>query len=307
MRYIKVIWMVLLLLPCFMWGQAKVGTAEGQFLEIGVSARVTGMGEAFLGVANDASAVYYNPGGVGTLSRREVFISHNSYVAGISHEFLSVVYPVPSIAGVLAFSATALTTGDMIETTPSFPEGTGKTFNASCLAAGITYSAMLTDRFSAGVTWKFINEGYADITANSWAVDIGTFYRTEFHDIRLGMNMSNFGPDVKFINQSAALPMNFHFGVAGEVIDNGMHRLTVAVDGAHPNDNLEKFQIGGEYWYRNMIALRLGRKFNYDTETFSAGAGLKLPLGAYTAKLDYSVSDMGYLKLTQRFSLGVEF
>jgi hypothetical protein len=67
---VRILWMpLLLLLPGLLYGQAKVGTAGAQFLELGVSARAVAMGEAFVAVANDATAVYYNPAGLTQCSR----------------------------------------------------------------------------------------------------------------------------------------------------------------------------------------------------------------------------------------------
>ena len=42
----------------------KVGTFDGQFLKIPVGARAKGMGGAFVGVADDPSAVFWNAAGI---------------------------------------------------------------------------------------------------------------------------------------------------------------------------------------------------------------------------------------------------
>src|SRR4030067_719034 len=53
--------LIMLALPFkSVWVQAKTGTAGAKFLQVGVSARAVGMGEAFLGIADDASAIFYN-------------------------------------------------------------------------------------------------------------------------------------------------------------------------------------------------------------------------------------------------------
>ena len=74
----KCLWLVLmsLLLPGVLLAQAKVGTAGAQFLEIGVSARAIGMGEAYVAVSNDATAMYYNPAGLTQLYDREAVFTH---------------------------------------------------------------------------------------------------------------------------------------------------------------------------------------------------------------------------------------
>jgi hypothetical protein len=299
---------VLLLLPALVFGQAKVGTAAAQFLEIPVGARSVGMGDAFLATANDVSAVYYNPAGLTNLTRSEVGFTHNIWVAGISHDFAAFALPVRRLGGVLGISAIALTTGDMVERTIGQPEGTGRTFTASDLAVGITYSRKMTDRFSAGITWKYIGEYYADVKSHSWAADVGALYVTDFNGMRIGMNMSNFGPDITMLKNAYPLPMAFNAGLAMEAIESGPHKLTVGWNWSHPNDNLEKFQVGTEYWLDDMFAFRVGYKFGaWDADRFSVGIGTKIPVSTTTLKVDYAFSEMQELRFVHRFSLGAEF
>lgn len=308
MKRMNIIIALALLVPLVLFGQAKVGTAAAQFLEIPVGARSAGMCDAFIATANDASAIYYNPGGLANLTRKEATLTYTKWPSNIDHSFAAYIMPMPQLGGVVGVSMIALTTGDMIERTPGRPEGTGRTFSASDFSAGVTYARKMTDRFSVGITWKYVGEYYADVKAHSWAMDIGTLYRTAFRTLRIGMNMSNFGPDITFKKSPYPLPMCFHLGLAGEVYESGPHKVTFAWEGSHPNDNLEKFQVGTEYWFNNMFAVRAGYKFGaWDAERFGAGAGARLPLGEINLKVDYSYSDMQELKSVHRFSLGFEF
>jgi hypothetical protein len=229
--------------------------------------------------------------------------------------------PIDMTGGFAAISIYSLNTGDMDETTIFNPEGTGRTFSAQDLAIGLTYSQSITDRFSTGATWKFINESYADISASTWAFDVGTIYRTEFKDVRIGMSITNFGPDIKFITESAPLPMTFHLGIAGEAIDNDTHKLTLGFELSHPNDNLEKFNFGTEYWWKKMVALRAGIKTVPDTAgsvmeipltglhmiDWNVGAGYIMPISTYTFKIDYALSKQPYFDPVHRFTFGMEF
>ena len=81
--------------------------------------------------------------------------------------------------GTLGFSLTSLTMADMVVRTVEMPEGTGEYFSASDLAAGISYARPLTDRFSIGFTAKFIQEAIWHETADAFAVDVGTIFKTD--------------------------------------------------------------------------------------------------------------------------------
>jgi hypothetical protein len=258
-------WLVCLAIisiPPIVWGQAKVGTTGVQFLKIGPSARAVGMAEAFIPVADDAAAVFYNPGGLVQLIRGDAMISLVTLPADIKYGFIGAAQPLPQLNAAMAVSLTYLTTDQMDVTTPVAPNGTGETFNATDFAAGVTYSQRLTDKFSVGGTVKFVNESLADERATGWAADVGTFYNTGWKNLCIAMSICNFGPDLNFVDSPFPLPINFKFGASIPALNSQEHRLLVAVEGSHPNDNLEQLAIGAEYGYRNFAFLRIGKKIN---------------------------------------------
>jgi len=308
MRGLKfLILVVLLLLPGVLYGQAKVGTAGAQFLELGVSARAVAMGEAFVALANDATAVYYNPAGLTQLYDREVAFTHIDYPADISYEFAALAYPLYDFGGTLGLGVYMLDAGDITETTYEYPTGTGRTFGAKEYAVGLSYGRSLTDRFSLGVTLKFIDELYEAERASGWSADVGTSYDTGFRNFRISMVITNFGPDMKFLSESHPLPINFKFGGAINVLDGSTHKATLALEGWHPSDNLEKYNAGLEYSYGDRYFVRVGEKFNYDVGGFSVGGGLNLPLSSVHLRLDYAYRDLGLLEEAHRFSVGLVF
>ena len=192
---------VLLLYPSLSFGQAKVGTAGAQFLEIGVSARAIGMGEAFLGVADDASALYYNPGGLSLLTQKEVAFTHVITLPASIMSSSGWSCRLRSLAGTFGAAFYMLTMDDIPVTNYKYPSGTGQTFTSSDYAFGLTYSAGLTDRFSVGITAKYITQLLATYKATGWAADLGTYYDTGFRNFKICMSIANFGPDMTFITR----------------------------------------------------------------------------------------------------------
>ena len=117
----------------------------------------------------------------------------------------------------------------------------------------------------------------------------------------------NNGSDSLTSYQPYSMPMNFKIGLAMDVIDQGPNHLVVEVDGVHPADNVEQVNIGAEYWYNNMIALRGGYRVNTDEEGLTAGAGFRVPLGDKALSLDYAWQDFNRLEMVHRASLGFAF
>ncbi|MBN2602370.1 MAG: PorV/PorQ family protein, partial [Candidatus Marinimicrobia bacterium] len=174
---------------------APVGTAVAQFLEIGLGARSTGMGEAVTAVVDDASAVFWNPAGLADVQSISVYSAYNTWYAGISFGGLAAALKIGNL-GTIALSSVYLMTDDMEITTIENPNGTGEYFTISNLSLGLTYSRYLTDKVSIGVTTKLVQEAYWDYSYTTWALDLGTMYRTGFHGLNIAMSILHFGPEV---------------------------------------------------------------------------------------------------------------
>ncbi len=83
-------------LLCGVLGPAQAQNKyAAEFLKIGVGARALGMGGAFVSVADDASAVYWNPAGLTFLTRGQVLGMHAEQFGGeVAHDFMSATYPL---------------------------------------------------------------------------------------------------------------------------------------------------------------------------------------------------------------------
>ena len=120
--------------------------------------------------------------------------------------------------------------------------------------------------------------------------------------------------EARLSTESFPLPLAFKLGVALDLLGaeeaffkNKDHRITLAVDGIHPNDGEEKLQFGIEYSIYNTLFLRGGYKVNYDTQKYTGGAGMKFSIGQRTFAVDYAYVDMDVLDSTHRISLMIGF
>ncbi len=127
------------------------------------------MGGNFVARADDASALFWNPAGAAIITDYKMTFGHTLWFADLTHDYFGMV--VPWSEGAIGLSVVALNTGEGEVTTIAEPEGTGLTWDVSDLAVGLTYARPLTDRFSVGITGKYINESLYNESASTFAVD----------------------------------------------------------------------------------------------------------------------------------------
>jgi hypothetical protein len=328
-----------ILLPMGLCAQnfTKVGTSAAQFLKIPVGAKAASMGNAFASVADNATAVYWNPAGIAGLDRMQGSLAHSSWIAGLTHDFIGVVIPVGDRSSV-GISGIALQCEKIEQTTVESPEGTGTYFDALDMALGITYARAMTDYVDIGATVKYVSQRIWSESAQTFAVDFGALLRTGFKDMKLGLSFQNFGPGMKMsgremirqLDQDPAssanpyveavlqtqewdLPTSYRLSTSMSFIgENGMFqfgdsRLLIALDAIHPNDSPEHFSVGGDYEFLGTFAIRGGYVFNTDEEGLTLGAGLKIPVGETSLVFDYAYAEFGLLGYVQHFTLSASF
>ena len=314
---------------------SKKGTTAASFLSISQGARAAAMGSAFVAVADDWSAMYWNPAGIATTPNGVTF-DHTQWFADIGYNFVAGSVNLGSI-GAIGMSLTSSTIGDMKVTTVNAPDGTGEVFNMSQVAFSVAYAIQLTDNFAIGFNPKFVYERIWKMSANAMAIDMGVKYRTPFDGIVLGMSISNFGQKMRMTGQNAvvlydadpassanngrvpaemstgdwALPLNFRVGLAYQPSLGDMHRLVLAVDAMHPSDDYESVNVGGEYTFDGFLSFRGGYKALFlkeSEESFSLGFGIRQQImGHLSLSADYCYVNFGRLNDIQKISVSMGF
>ena len=317
---------------------SKVGTTAAAFLEIGPGSVATSMGGAFVSVANDATALYWNPSGIADFTNNEVTIFHANWIASTYFDYAALVIPLGEV-GNLGFSFTSFTMADEMVRTVDLPEGTGEFFSAGDIAVGLSYARKLTDRFAIGFTVKYIQETIWHESASAIAIDAGTIFRTDlFNGLTIGASISNFGTQMKLngsdirtfarVNptllgsndqvpynielDSWDLPFLFQIGISTNIIKNDDYRFLVSVDALHPNNNYESMNIGGQFSFRDFLFIRGGFRnlFLTDSEgglTLGVGVNSKLLFSDDFVSFDYAYRNFGRLDNVHTLSVDIKF
>ena len=301
-------------------GGQKVGTTSFVFLKIGVGAKAVAMGETFVSLADDATACYWNPAGIAFIRNSSLCFTHTDWFLDIIYDYSSVVFPVGTYSSI-GIELGGLHSGYMEETDEYHPFGTGRYFYFGDYFTGINYARLISDRFSFGFTVKLITEILGDLKSYGYALDLGTLYHIGYRDIRVGVSLSNLGPDVRPQGiyqdengvekkyEAFSLPIVYRMGVSGFLFSN----LKGAFQIDKPSDNVETFKVGFEFTPIKNFLLRGGYRLNNRgpgrsliSSGLSLGAGFKAKLKNKIFSLDYSISGMGYIGDVQRLSINLE-
>ncbi|HVP37169.1 MAG TPA: PorV/PorQ family protein [Terriglobales bacterium] len=284
---------------CYL-GEGEVGTTGANFLKVGIGARASGMGGAFVGIADDATSIYWNTAGLSQLSQQEVIFVHQKWYQDVNFEYLGYSLPVAS-RHTLGLSITYLNLGDFQGYDAS--DNPISDFSAYGTVLGLAYSYKVSPSVSLGVGLKGIQEKLENEKAASFALDFGFICRRGKFSI--GAAYTNLGTSMKFIQENEPLPGKFTFGFGYKFFQD---QLSLAWDFDLPDDNKPILKQGIEYGYKESLFLRMGYEYETSAQNLE-GTGLSLGGGFKfsTWEVDYNYSPNQVLGGSHRISLSYRF
>src|SRR5262249_40730649 len=234
----------------------KVGTFDGQFLKIGFGARAAGMGGAFVAVSDDASSLFWNAAGLARIDpdKSQVELDHANWPGDLNYDVAAYAFHFKRIPGAIGLQARSLNMNPMVETDSYHPDptvGTGRTFDAGMMLFGLTYARSYTDKFSAGLSANYVQEGLAEFSQSTFTFDVGTLYDVGTLGMKIGMAIQNIGSQIKFIDREARMPAIFRVGASANLLSQAQSKLLGSFEFSHPPDNSERVNAGVEYQFHN--------------------------------------------------------
>ena len=340
----KIIILIFLLYAQSIFGQEEVnkfGTTSANFLKLEVGARAVSLAGAFTAIANDVTALKWNPAGIAYLNKITALYNNTNLYAGIKHQFMGLVLPM-GLNNFFGLSFNYVDIGRIEKTTVDSPDGTGFFFENYNMAVGVSYSRMLTDRITLGITGRWIHEQIWEQKADGFSGDIGIIFTPDVSGLRIGMSITNFGPDMTMDNsplttfayeprenregvgnrnleaqyqvEKYPMPISFQMGAMfdlmgpkSNLITNNSNRISFVIEVNDAFDNAMRTKYGLEYEWRNILALRTGYKQNYDLASFSWGCSIKIPLRTMDIRFDYAMADYGDLGSINVTSIQIGF
>lgn len=275
-------------------GQDGQAGMPGAYLYTGVGARALGMGGAFTAVANDVTAIYWNPAGLATQDPFQVSFMHSILYLDTAMDFLAASAPTKSY-GSFGIAFLALTSGEFEQRT-ALNEVVGN-FDTRDMAILLSWSKEVSQNISFGLNYKFVNQKILEFSGSGHGLDVGVKARL-FDRMDAGLVLANIlTPKMKLTQESETYPLQIRAGVASTFMNEN---LLVSLEMSRINGwDKAQMHLGTEYRLMNNLAFRLGM----DDESVTFGAGFTFN----SLNVGYANAEKSELGASHRFSLDYAF
>lgn len=283
---------LIVLAAALLAGAARVRADQaGQIYNVGAAARPIGMGGAFTAVAQDASALYYNPAGLGMMQNRQISLLQASLYGGAALQYLNYGQNFGKTPGGWSLEMIKLGIGG-VQGRDAFNQSTGGiSYQETGLGFGMGWRGVGVPEFSFGWKVKQLKRQLGSSSDSFMAADFGGQYGTFFHDrMTLGAVVQN-AVKMRKGDTEDQLPTIVRFGAAYRVAGPLMLAMDLGSD--------KQFSFGTEYTL-GFAALRAGMMAN----GFTFGAGFTFHR---SFSLDIAMVQNAQLGMNQRVSLGYKF
>jgi len=263
MSFTKIIVLLalLLLLPHMVLADGDAGQA-GEFLRYGVGARALGMGRAFTAVADDASAIYWNPAGLGQLDSWEVTTMYNNLFLDTWYGYFGGIYPYKN-HGIFGLGIVNLHTDDF-EGRDELNKYT-QTFSNNEMGFYIAYGRKISWRLYGGGCLKILHQNLDDQSNWGGGLDLGLTLKPFLErKLNLAATVQNLLGSFEDDN----IPISTRLGASCTISG-----FTVAGEGQYLSDRGVEPAFGVEYNYKRKFLGRVG----LNKTEISFGFGLPLP------------------------------
>ena len=284
------------------------GTTSADFLRIPVGARPAGLAEAFTGFSDDVNALTYNPAAIAFLARQELGMVYDAYAPGVNHAWTGYVHPLRF--GTYGLAVNALS----VEPFDSYSNGDQPNGQTSAVDAAyqLSYGLRISNTWAVGGSGKYITSRLNTVNAATVAGDVSTLW-VPVRGVRLGAALLNLGKGLRYISETAPLPITARVGASWTPYDprDFLHYFTLTMDGVETRGQTVTISGGVELWYQGLMAVRVGGRNDP-----GAGPGYTVGMGIYLFRdehkpcelgFDYAFMDSGNLAQTHRASIVLKF
>jgi hypothetical protein len=255
MKIIIRVLMISMLFAVYQNATYAQGEAAVTFLLLAPDSRAGGIGESGTGLADNSAAIFWNPAGIAFQTGTEFSITHSNWLPQFNldlfYDYATFRQYIEDIDGSVTASITYMNFGEFVRTSADSPDPTG-TFRSFDAALTLGYATKIHPDWGLGFNFRLIHSRLSDKpteqeegsgVATSVSFDVGAMWRPEklvipFLDediggrLSIGVNLSNMGPKIYYIDQAQAdpIPTNFRLGFAFDIFHDDYNSLIYTLD-----------------------------------------------------------------------------
>jgi hypothetical protein len=274
----------------YLWADTGDGGYAGAFQQSGLGARALGLGGAFVGVADDATAGFFNPAGLVqirirtfgaffrkmTLDRR---LSYITFCQPIREEAtISIGWINAGVKDVMGRNEN----GEITEEIKNYEN-----------AIELFFGRKILEKLSVGVRIGYVQYNLANI--NAYGIGFGfSAFGKPIQKLRLGAAVENIGMkyswtsgdywkkfDLLGSSSKDNFPINLRFGASYLLLED---RILISTEIDKSEKQKEKIHLGVEGWILEKLAARAG----YDKGSLTLGMGLRQKMRSTILGFDYA-------------------
>ncbi len=294
------------------------GGQPGAFLSYGAGARSLSMGKTFVGIADDASATYWNPAGLATLEKPEITALYASLYEKTGYSFAAGVLPLKLATSDPATEASAGrqrlgTVGLAIVNLSSRGFQLRDEYNYELGEGGVSESAAILSYgtkipfvvrgswLAVGANLKAVNQNVNGKSDTGYGIDVGAL--TTYQKLTIGLSIQNIiASTLTLVEETDTYPLAATLGFSYKFFNDS---LLTAIDLNKTQNRQLKVHLGTEYTLAQLFSIRAG----LDETEATLGMGVKWQNYSLDYAFAYHDAWKGYedLGMSHRFGLTVRF
>ena len=304
----------LMLISAMFGAFASVSYAQGEaavpFLLLAPDSRAGGIGESGTGLADNSAAIFWNPAGIAFQTGTEVSITHSNWLPQFNldlfYDYLTFRQYIDDLGGSVTASITYMNFGEFVRTGEADPTPLG-TFRSFDAALTLGYATKVSSDWGLGFNFRIIHSRLSDQSvgeeqgkgvATSVSFDVATMWRPKNFVIplideniggkfSLGINLSNMGPKIYYIDKAQAdpIPTNFRLGFAYQIISDEFNSLIYTLDFSKllVNKSTKQIPFGdstktvseSDEWYKAIFTSWSNKPFREELRDIVTSMGLE--------------------------------
>jgi LysM repeat protein len=259
------------------------GTAAGSFLSVGTGTSVLSMAGATVASGNDLASASWNVASLARIDALQFSFAHSPLPGGATQDWLAGGGKLGGGGTRWGMQGLFHREGDL-EGRDAANNPTG-TLSANDLAVGASVAQPLGGYVTAGLGLEWVHESLDGTNGSGLGFDAGL--RADAGPVGVALAARGLGGKMRYPSASYDLPQTITGGVSWT--DAG-HGLRVNADFESPRDYYSSVRVGGEWTWRDRVAIRAGYRLalNAPSDATTSGPAFGMGAGVGTMWLDYA-------------------